>query len=192
MPRSIRIDDRVPSEIQKKKYGEYCRVRGELQQNLARPEKVHRYATHEAGHLLYWEKTGIISRFNVAVFEGPTIFVEGDEICFTRAGVGCSRLPGYTKELLEKLSLVAVAGSLIETALLGSDEYTDKAAEGDEFRFQRHCSNARMSDWIDSAPSQLWKRARDIVGQAILKNRLGIESRVKTLRPIVLTRCFGK
>jgi hypothetical protein len=191
MPRPTPINDRVPEEIRNKKYEEYCRVRTELEQNLACPEMVLRYATHEAGHLLYWEKTGIVSRFNVAVFEGSTIFAEGDEICSTRAGVGCYRLPDYTEELLKNLSLIAVAGSLIEAALLGSDEYTDKAAERDEFRFQRHCTNAHMRNYIDSNPSQLWKRARDIVEHALVKDPLGIESRVNVLRPIVLERCFG-
>jgi hypothetical protein len=73
MTEQIPIKDLVLPEFQTSK--EYSEIRIKMEQNLARLEKVDRYATHEVGHLLYQLHTGIAS-ISETILDGPTIYYE--------------------------------------------------------------------------------------------------------------------
>jgi hypothetical protein len=133
MTDQIPITDLVSKGLQT---DDYRAIRDKMERNLACPDKVNRYATHESGHLIYLIKTGLISRPKDAVLAPPTIYLDDKDGSVRQfsAAVSSQRLRltdktlVYTGELLEKASLAAAAASEFEKALLGEDEDTAKAA----------------------------------------------------------------
>lgn len=169
-----------------------------MEQNLARPDKVTRYATHETGHLLYLIKTGLISNPNDAVFAPPTIYLDDDnDVRQFSAAVSSQRLRltdktlVYTEELLEKASLAAAAASEFEKALLGADEDTAKAEAGDEATFLSHCHVARGRNDIEFKGRTLWPSAQRKTALWLEENREEVDGLIGIAKQIVFNRCFG-
>jgi hypothetical protein len=191
----IPINDLVHEELRKGK--DYDTARGKMEENLARPEKVNRYATHETGHLLYLMKTDLISSPTDAIFAGPTIYIddEGGVRQFS-AAVSSQRLRltdktlVYTDELLEKASLAAAAASEFEKALLGEDEDTAKAEAGDKGTLFEHCYKAMRQDGRFQGHT-LWPYAQRETSAWLQENRAGVEGLVGIAKQIVFNRCFG-
>jgi hypothetical protein len=193
--KTIPISDLVPEELRKGK--EYDAVRGKMEENLARPDKVNRYATHESGHLLYLIKTGLISKPNDAIFAGPTIYLEDGCVWQFSAAVSSKRLRltdsalVYTEEILNKAALAAAAASEFEKALLGEDEDTTKAETGDKTTLFKHCHKARSKNGIEFQGFTLWPSAQRETAKWFRENRAEVEGLIGIAKQIVVNRCFG-
>jgi hypothetical protein len=186
----VPINDLVPREVRAERYDEYCWVRRAMERNLSSPIKIHRYATHESGHLLYMERTGLISSPEDAIFERPTIYFDPvDGFKFFMAAVGCSH-GTYSLECLNKLAQAGVAAGVIEITLLRAGEDTHTAIREDELKFQWRCYDAFWDNGISVEYYRLWEAARERVKQDVAESS-DLESRIDRLRPLVLQRCFG-
>jgi hypothetical protein len=191
----ITINDLVPEEL--RKGIEYNSVRDKMEQNLARPDKVNRYATHETGHLLYLIKTGFILNLNDAIFAGPTIYLEDGCVGQFSAAVSSKRLRltdntlVYTEEILNKAALAAAAASEFEKALLGEGEDTTKAETGDKTTLFKHCHKARSKNGIEFQGFTLWPTAQRETSAWPRENRAEVEGLVGIAKQVVFNRCFG-
>ncbi len=87
----IPITDLVQEELRKRK--DYDTVRGKMEENLARPDKVKRYATHESGHLLYLIKTGLFGL--VPSYEQETTVKTWELINFSLAAIRLTAPLGF-------------------------------------------------------------------------------------------------
>jgi hypothetical protein len=192
--KTIPISDLVPEESRKGK--DYDAVRSKMEENLARPDKVNRYATHESGHLLYLIKTGFILNPSDAIFATPTIYFEDGCVRQFSAAVSSERLRltdkslVYTEELLEKASLAAAAASEFEKALLGEDEDTATAEAGDKATLFMHCYKA-MRQTGSFQGHTLWPSAQRETAKWLRENRTEVEGLIGIARQIVFSRCFG-
>jgi hypothetical protein len=194
----IPISNLVPDES--RKGIDYDAVLSKMEENLARLDKVNRYATHESGHLLYLIKTGLISTPPDAVFAGPTIFLEDGCLRNFMAAVSSQRLRltdknlVYTEELLESASLAAAAASEFEKELLGEDEDTAKAEAGDKGTLFTHCYAAmRQYGALQGSfkGHTLWPSAQRETAKWLRENRTEVEGLIGIAKQIVFNRCFG-
>ena len=189
---TIAIKDLEPD---KPKTKEYSAIRKRMEQNLARPEKLHRYATHEAGHLIYLMRTGLIVSPEEAIFKEPTIYWEDEHIYYFVAAVSSQQTTGptiqYTKEFLDRLALVAVAANVVEETLLGEDDETAIAREGDKRTLLSHCHRARRQNFVTFEGLTMWPCAREKVVEYLGSNRSELEMLVDLTKPLIFERCFG-
>jgi hypothetical protein len=199
MADQIPIRDLVPKELRK---GEnYDAVRGKMERNLACPDKVKRYATHESGHLLYLIKTGLISSPKDAIFEPPTIYLDDDgNVLQFSAAVSSNRIRltdntlVYTEEILYKASLASAAASEFEKALLGEDEDTAKAEAGDKGTLFLHCYKAMRQDGKLQGRFEghtLWPSAQHLTAGWLQEDRTEVKGLTGIAKQIVLNQCFG-
>jgi hypothetical protein len=190
----ITIDDRVPKESRKGE--DYDAVLSKMEQNLTRPDKVNRYATHETGHLLFLVKTGLISNPSDAIFAPPTIYLEDGCVRQFSAAVSSERLRltdkalVYTEEFLEKASLAAAAASEFEKALLGEGEDTATAEAGDKATLFTHCYKAIRQTGSFQGHT-LWSSAQRETARWLRENRTEVEGLIGIAKQIVFNRCFG-
>lgn len=196
MTQRIPIRNLVPDEARPNNET-YDTILRKMERNLARPDKVNRYATHESGHLLYLIKTGLISQPDDAVFAPPTIYIDDDgDVAQFSAAVSSKHLRladktlVYTEELLEKASLTAAAASEFEKALLGIDEDTNAAATGDKGMLLKHCHKARRNDGIEFQGLTLWSSAQGATAAWLNENRAEVEALVGIAKQVVFNRCF--
>lgn len=191
----IPIRDLVPDEM--RSGNEYDVIRGNMERNLARPDKVERYATHESGHLIYLIKTGLISQPKDAVFAGPTIYLEDGEVRQFSAAVTSNRIRltdetlEYTEAILEKAALASAAASEFEKELLGADEDTEKAETGDKGTLFKHCHKAKRRNGIEFQAYTLWPFAQCQTRAWLQENRSECAKLVSISNQVVFSRCFG-
>jgi len=175
---------------------DYPKIRAKMGRNLSCSEKVNRYAVHESGHLIYLLRTGLISSVPDARYEGPTIYCEGDTIQYFMAAVTSNKVRlsdktfVYTKDILDKLAYVAVAGTLVERALLGIDEETENASDGDKGTLFKHCYAALERDQIDFEGFTLWTDKYEEVKNES-KGLSEADPLAQQLKKLVFMRCFG-
>jgi hypothetical protein len=191
----IPIDDKDVS-AEARKTDKYREIRERMERNLALPEKRHRYGTHEAGHLIQLIENGLIDSPDDAVFAGPTIYSDGDEIGYFMAAVTSERIRlsdnslVYTEDLLNRISLVAAAGTVFETELHGTDEETANAARGDEHHLHKHCYKAFTRFGISFTGYTLWPSAKRQIAERFRQDRDGLELKIEAARPVILAKCF--
>lgn len=191
----IPITDLVP--LEERERAEYRTILREMKQNLRNPDKVFRYATHEAGHFIYLKKTKLVSSVNDYVYRGPMIYFEDGTIKYFYAGVDSQRVRlsddnlEYTGKLLAKLAFVAAAGTVFETLLLGGDEDAAKASGGDEIRLHDFCYKAMVESGIEYRKFTLWPSAYKRVTKYVQKNRPKLDPKVREARKTILEKCFG-
>lgn len=196
MPDLIPIDDSLVSSKQRESE-KYREARQSMEQKLALPDKVRRYSTHESAHLIYLIETGLIAAPEDAVFAGPTIYYEGDQIGYFMAAVTSRRVRlsddtlVYTEELLDELSLVAAAGTVFEKEFEGEDEDTAKASNGDEHHLHKHCYKAMAKFQIPFEGYKLWPCAKKRIADQLKENRVKLEAKIEAARPLILKKCFG-
>lgn len=196
MLKQIPINEK-PLKDEHRESDKYHEIRGTMEQNLARTDKIRRYATHESGHLIFLAETVLIAAPEDYIFEGPTIYSDGDEIGYFVAAVTSKRARlsdetlVYTEELLDKLSLVAAAGTVFEKEIEGEDEETAKASNGDENVLHKHCYKAMTDFHILFEGYTLWPRAKQRVTEYVRKNRPDLEFKIDTARSVICSRCFG-
>lgn len=189
----ISINDLVPPDMRVR--DDYRTVRDVMKRNLADQNKVSRYATHESGHLIYLVKTGLVSSAEDAVFAGPTIYWEGGVVKHFMAAVTSKHVRlsdknlDYTKELLDKISLAATAAGVFEEMLLGADDNTAKATEGDKHTFYEHCYKAREDGIFNGR--LLWDSAYLETTEWVQKHRADVEALVGIAKQVIFKKCFG-
>jgi len=189
----IAIDDLVPQELRAR--DDYKRICEKMKQNLRREEKLHRYATHEAGHFIYLERQGFLATPEDAIFRGPTIYYENDEIRHFSAAVTSKRISlfddhVYTEDFLKQLALVAAAGGVFERAQLGKDEDTDSGDGGDKYLLFQHCHKAMREFGLPFLGYTLWSSAQREVADDPRNTGTKIEQRLDMVRSVIRLRCF--
>jgi hypothetical protein len=196
MPNQIPIDDSALSNEQRET-DQYHEIRQKMEQNLTRRDKLRRYSTHESGHLIYLMRTELAVVPEDVVFAGPTIYCEGDQMGYFMAAVTSKRARLsdktliYTGELLDKLSLVAAAGTIFEKEFEGEDEETTRASDGDENHLHKHCYKAMTNYQIPFEGYTLWSCAKKQTENQLKENRVKFEAKIEAVRPLVLAKCFG-
>jgi hypothetical protein len=189
----IPIDDLVPQEF--RVLDDYKRICEKMKQNLCREDKLHRYATHEAGHFIYLERQGFFPTSADIIFNGPTIYYEDGEIRHFSAAVR-SRLISlfddrvYTEDYLKQLALIAAAGGVFERAQLGKDEDTDLGDGGDKYLLFQHCHKAMRQFGLPFLGYTLWYWAQQEVAADPLNTGTEIEQRLDLVRIGIRLRCF--
>jgi len=191
---SISIRDLVSEKYRTSK--EYFRVRTTMEQNLARSEKIERYATHEAGHFLYLHRTKLIVAPEDAIFEGPTILDEEGEIGYFMAAVRSNRISlsdetlVYTEALLEDLADASVAGNVFELAKFEADEETKPSATGDFKTLSRHCYKAMTRNGLSYEAFSLWTKAHTRVTKNLLEASFS-DAEIEVAKQVIRKFCFG-
>jgi hypothetical protein len=190
----IPIKDLVPEES---RIGDYTVIRDKMERNLALPDKVHRYATHEAGHLIYLIRTKLLVSPPDAIYEGPTIYCEYGEIKGYIAAVTSKTISATHRSfdygndgLFEKLALVAAAAGVFEETLLGADEDTETAIQGDKAELYKHCKKARLEDGIEFEGLLLWGFAQRETTKWIQAERTDVDCLMEIARQVILKNCF--
>ena len=193
MTKRIPITDHVPKEMQD---DGYRAIRDKMELNLARTDKLDRYATHESGHLIYLIKTGLLTCPQDAIFEGPTLYLKDGEVREFSAAVSSKRIRltddslVYTQAILEKVSLASAAASEFEKELLGADEVTETAANGDKGTLFDHCKKARHDD-VEFEGITLWSSAQSETRKWVHENRTEVDQLVSVSKQVIFIRCFG-
>lgn len=189
----LAIDDLVPQDL--RTGDDYKRICEKMKQNLRREDKLHRYATHEAGHFIYLERQGFFPTPADAIFTGPTIYYEDGEIRHFSAAVR-SRLISlfdnhvYTEDYLKQLALIAAAGGVFERAQLGKDEDTDLGDGGDKYLLFQHCHKAMREFDLPFLGHTLWTWAQREIEVDPRNNGPEIEKRLDLVRPVIRLKCF--
>jgi hypothetical protein len=188
----IAIDDLVPQKL--RTGDDYKRICEKMKQNLRREDKLHRYATHEAGHFIYLERQGFLPTPTDAIFKGPTIYYEDGEIRHFPAAVTSRRISlnnenDYTEDYLKRLARVAVAGGVLERSRLGIDDDSDYGDGGDKYLLFKHCYKA-MTKSGSFLGYTLWSWAQKDVEGDPRNTGTEIEQRLDLVRPIIRLKCF--
>jgi hypothetical protein len=144
------------------------------------------FCAHEAGHLTYFLKMGLLE--SELAFHGPTIYYNFEiaDFIFYPCAVLKPKKPFQTEAGLKLIAQACVAGGVFEKELEGSSNLGDKA---DRQLFHSFYAVALIEGVIPTQTEQeMWERAQDEVRRELMgeSNLTAARERAKQIK----TRCF--